>query len=59
MVLAPTGFHGQKSVKMPRSSRLKCNAGTHMVFFILNVVEAIGVIMTFKPFLTTPQVAGG
>lgn len=30
--------------------------GTHMVFFILNAVEAIGVIMTFKPFLTTPQV---
>ncbi|XP_030491860.2 protein ZINC INDUCED FACILITATOR 1 isoform X1 [Cannabis sativa] len=27
--------------------------GTHMVFFFLNVVEAIGVVMTFKPFLTT------
>ncbi|KAL3731838.1 hypothetical protein ACJRO7_028667 [Eucalyptus globulus] len=25
--------------------------GNHMVFFILNVVEAIGVLMTFKPFL--------
>ncbi|KAJ4720468.1 protein ZINC INDUCED FACILITATOR-LIKE 1-like [Melia azedarach] len=25
--------------------------GNHMVFFLLNVVEAIGVIMTFKPFL--------
>ncbi|KAF8034932.1 hypothetical protein BT93_C1071 [Corymbia citriodora subsp. variegata] len=25
--------------------------GNHMIFFILNVVEAIGVLMTFKPFL--------
>ncbi|GFQ08344.1 probable peptide/nitrate transporter at3g43790 [Phtheirospermum japonicum] len=25
--------------------------GDQMVFFILNVIEAIGVIMTFKPFL--------
>lgn len=28
--------------------------GVQMVFFILNVVEVIGVLMTFKPFLTTP-----
>nr|XP_048326205.1 protein ZINC INDUCED FACILITATOR-LIKE 1-like isoform X7 [Ziziphus jujuba var. spinosa] len=28
--------------------------GTHMVFFLLNVVDAIGVLMTFKPFLPTP-----
>ncbi|XP_062092079.1 protein ZINC INDUCED FACILITATOR 1-like [Humulus lupulus] len=27
--------------------------GTHMVFFFLNAVEALGVLMTFKPFLTT------
>jgi len=26
--------------------------GDQMVFFVLNVVEAIGVLMTFKPFLT-------
>ncbi|KAF5728815.1 protein ZINC INDUCED FACILITATOR-LIKE 1-like [Tripterygium wilfordii] len=25
--------------------------GDHMVFFMLNVVEALGVLMTFKPFL--------
>ncbi|KAK9218224.1 hypothetical protein WN943_006861 [Citrus x changshan-huyou] len=25
--------------------------GSQMVFFVLNVVEAIGVLMTFKPFL--------
>ncbi|KAK6228420.1 Major facilitator superfamily - like 6 [Theobroma cacao] len=25
--------------------------GTQMVFFILNIVEAVGVLMTFKPFL--------
>ncbi|KAL6989798.1 Protein ZINC INDUCED FACILITATOR-LIKE 1 [Sarracenia purpurea var. burkii] len=25
--------------------------GDHMIFFILNVIEAVGVLMTFKPFL--------
>ncbi|CAJ1977972.1 unnamed protein product [Sphenostylis stenocarpa] len=25
--------------------------GTHMVFFILNIVEAVGLLMMFKPFL--------
>ncbi|KZV33930.1 hypothetical protein F511_04155 [Dorcoceras hygrometricum] len=29
--------------------------GVHMVFFILNVVEFIGLIMTFKPFLAVPE----
>ncbi|XP_024018074.1 protein ZINC INDUCED FACILITATOR-LIKE 1 [Morus notabilis] len=29
--------------------------GTHMVFFVLNVVQTIGVILTFKPFLATRQ----
>ncbi|XP_058079219.1 protein ZINC INDUCED FACILITATOR 1-like [Magnolia sinica] len=29
--------------------------GDQMVFFMLNVVEFIGVILTFKPFLTTPN----
>ncbi|XP_021625756.1 protein ZINC INDUCED FACILITATOR-LIKE 1 isoform X2 [Manihot esculenta] len=29
--------------------------GDHLVFFILNVVEAIGVLMTFKPFLAQPS----
>ncbi|KAK9664491.1 hypothetical protein RND81_14G046200 [Saponaria officinalis] len=28
--------------------------GSHMVFFILNVVEFIGLLMTFKPFLAEP-----
>jgi len=28
-------------------------AGTHMVFFLLNVVEVVGVLLTFKPFLET------
>ncbi|XP_048326202.2 protein ZINC INDUCED FACILITATOR-LIKE 1-like isoform X2 [Ziziphus jujuba] len=27
--------------------------GDQIVFFILNVIEAVGVLMTFKPFLTT------
>jgi len=26
-------------------------AGTHMVFFVLNIVEALGLLMMFKPFL--------
>ena len=25
--------------------------GTHMVFFVLNIVEALGILMLFKPFL--------
>lgn len=25
--------------------------GTHMVFFLLNIVEVVGVLLTFKPFL--------
>ncbi|XP_024031111.1 protein ZINC INDUCED FACILITATOR 1 isoform X3 [Morus notabilis] len=29
--------------------------GAHMVFFILNVVEVIALIMTFKPFLALPD----
>lgn len=29
--------------------------GNHMVFFILNVIEALGLLMTFKPFLTQPK----
>ncbi|KAF3434301.1 hypothetical protein FNV43_RR25404 [Rhamnella rubrinervis] len=29
--------------------------GDHMVFFILNVVEALGVMLTFKPFLEAPR----
>ncbi|XP_074276148.1 protein ZINC INDUCED FACILITATOR 1-like isoform X2 [Silene latifolia] len=29
--------------------------GSHMVFFILNVVELIGFLMTFKPFLAEPN----
>ncbi|CAA2975091.1 protein ZINC INDUCED FACILITATOR-LIKE 1-like isoform X2 [Olea europaea var. sylvestris] len=29
--------------------------GVHMVFFILNIVEFIGLIMTFKPFLALPE----
>ncbi|XP_073044231.1 protein ZINC INDUCED FACILITATOR 1-like isoform X1 [Primulina eburnea] len=29
--------------------------GVHMVFFILNVVEFIGLVMTFKPFLVLPE----
>ncbi|XP_073148717.1 protein ZINC INDUCED FACILITATOR-LIKE 1-like [Henckelia pumila] len=29
--------------------------GVHMVFFILNVVEFIALVMTFKPFLVIPE----
>ncbi|XP_047172474.1 protein ZINC INDUCED FACILITATOR-LIKE 1-like, partial [Vigna umbellata] len=25
--------------------------GTHMVFFVLNIAEAVGLLMIFKPFL--------
>ncbi|KAL0337851.1 UNVERIFIED_CONTAM: protein ZINC INDUCED FACILITATOR-LIKE 1 [Sesamum calycinum] len=28
--------------------------GVHMVFFMLNVVEFVGLVMTFKPFLALP-----
>uniref|UniRef100_A0A803LTA8 Major facilitator superfamily (MFS) profile domain-containing protein n=1 Tax=Chenopodium quinoa TaxID=63459 RepID=A0A803LTA8_CHEQI len=28
--------------------------GTHMVFFVLNVVELLGFLMTYKPFLQKP-----
>ncbi|KAG6642738.1 hypothetical protein CIPAW_09G161400 [Carya illinoinensis] len=28
--------------------------GSHMVFFILNIIEVIGLLMTFKPFLVEP-----
>ncbi|KAL4607263.1 hypothetical protein ACB092_09G160200 [Castanea dentata] len=28
--------------------------GDHMVFFVLNMIEAIGLLMTFKPFLAEP-----
>ncbi|KAF5475651.1 hypothetical protein F2P56_007432 [Juglans regia] len=28
--------------------------GSHMVFFILNIIELIGLLMTFKPFLLEP-----
>ncbi|XP_062092069.1 protein ZINC INDUCED FACILITATOR-LIKE 1-like [Humulus lupulus] len=31
--------------------------GMQLVFFILNLVEAIGVLLTFKPFLIAPSVA--
>ncbi|KAI3725782.1 hypothetical protein L1987_65575 [Smallanthus sonchifolius] len=27
--------------------------GDQMIFFILNVIEGIGILLTFKPFLTT------
>lgn len=30
-------------------------AGDQMVFFLLNVVEFIGLLMTFKPFLRVPS----
>ncbi|PON86782.1 Tetracycline resistance protein/multidrug resistance protein [Trema orientale] len=29
--------------------------GSQMIFFILNVIEVIGVLLTFEPFLTTPK----
>lgn len=29
--------------------------GPHLIFFILNVIEAIGVVLTFKPFLVPRQ----
>ncbi|KAG5150129.1 hypothetical protein JHK82_017010 [Glycine max] len=38
------------------SSQKRLNAtflpGTHLIFFSLNVVEGLGVLLTFKPFLT-------
>jgi hypothetical protein len=29
--------------------------GSHMVFFVLNVIVVVGVALTFKPFLTTSR----
>ncbi|CAN7035375.1 unnamed protein product [Brassica oleracea var. botrytis] len=29
--------------------------GSHMVFFVLNVIVVIGAALTFKPFLTTAR----
>jgi hypothetical protein len=31
------------------------HAGDHMLFFVLNVVQCIGLVMTFKPFLAVPE----
>ncbi|RZC80328.1 hypothetical protein C5167_042902 [Papaver somniferum] len=32
--------------------------GSEMVFFVLNMVEVVGLLMTFKPFLALPQQRG-
>jgi hypothetical protein len=37
------------------TSKLKTYAGSHMVFFVLNVIVVVGVALTFKPFLTTSR----
>lgn len=29
--------------------------GDHMVFFVLNMIELIGLVLTFKPFLAVPE----
>ncbi|XP_028791873.1 protein ZINC INDUCED FACILITATOR 1-like [Neltuma alba] len=31
--------------------------GSHLVFFVLNLVEALGVLMMFKPFLAEKKTA--
>jgi hypothetical protein len=31
------------------------HAGNLMVFLLLNLIEAIGLVLTFKPFLALPQ----
>jgi hypothetical protein len=28
------------------------SAGPHLVFFVLNVIEGLALLLTFKPFLT-------
>lgn len=35
------------------TTKLKTYAGSHMVFFVLNVIVVVGVALTFKPFLVT------
>jgi hypothetical protein len=32
-----------------------CNAGDQMIFFLLNMIEVIGLLLTFKPFLALPD----
>lgn len=35
---------------------IRCiEAGNHMVFFVLNLIEALGMLLTFKPFLALPN----
>ena len=29
--------------------------GDHMVFFLLNMIELLGLVLTFKPFLAVPE----
>ena len=31
------------------------HTGDQMVFFLLNVVELVGLLLTFKPFLEVPE----
>ena len=47
----------KKKIKKRRSNFSNVfskDAGDHMVFFILNMVELVGLVMTFKPFLWVP-----
>ncbi|KAL0346081.1 UNVERIFIED_CONTAM: protein ZINC INDUCED FACILITATOR-LIKE 1 [Sesamum radiatum] len=49
------GFHSIYRILAFDSPLGSCDAGVHMVFFMLNVVEFVGLVMTFKPFLALPQ----
>lgn len=32
-----------------------CNTGDQLVFFVLNVIELLGLLLTLKPFLQEPE----
>ena len=40
-------------VLLLNTNKMKTSAGSHLVFFGLNVIVVVGVALTFKPFLTT------
>lgn len=40
-------------ILLTNTNNLKTYAGSHLVFFGLNVIVVVGVALTFKPFLTT------
>jgi hypothetical protein len=51
-------FFGREGfIFFPRLINFPCSTGTgdQMVFFLLNAVELVGLLLTFKPFLAVPE----